>query len=154
MSNGLTRTKKVAISASVVLGSLGIGGASFALLSGGNASAASSTSTNAPATPNTAKVHKIRQYLRRHAVHSTVTVKTKDGYETINLARGTISAISSGSITVQSADGTLLTATIDTQTKFHNTTEQQLTTGEKVGLVAYGSVARLINVPKAAPTSS
>ena len=44
MRNGMsTRAKKVAIGASVVLGSLGIGGAGFALLGAGTASAATTT---------------------------------------------------------------------------------------------------------------
>jgi hypothetical protein len=153
MRNGLSRTKKVVISTSAVLGSLGIGGAGVALLSGGSASAASTTQS-APGPSGATKGQKIRQFLRRHTVHSTVTVQTKDGYETIDIARGTISAISSGSITVTSSDGTSLTATIDTQTKFHNTTQSQLSTGENVGVIAYSGVARVVNVPKSSSTSS
>jgi hypothetical protein len=141
------------ISTSVVLGSLGIGGGGVALLSGGDASAASTTQTSAPATSGATKAQKIRQFLRRHTVHSTVTVQTKDGYETIDIARGTIGAISSGSITVASSDGTSLTATIDAQTKFHNATQGQLSIGEKVGVIAYGGVARVVNVLKSSSTS-
>ena len=44
MRNGLTsKTKKVAVGATVVLGSFGIGGAGLALLNGGTASAATAT---------------------------------------------------------------------------------------------------------------
>jgi hypothetical protein len=153
MRNGLSRTNKVALGASVVLGSLGIGGTGLALLSGGSASAAS-TPTSAPAQPSTAEGKKLLQFVRRHTVHATVTVKTKNGYETIDIARGTVGAISSGSITVDSPDGTSLTATINAQTKFHNTTEQQLASGAKVGVISYDGDARVVNAPKAAPASS
>jgi hypothetical protein len=153
MGNGLSsKSKKTAIGASVVLGSFGIGGAGFALLSGGTASATAAPST-ATASPNT-KGQAVRKFLRRHTVDATVTVKTKNGYETLNLARGTVGAISissitsTGSITVNSPDGTSLTAKINAQTKFHNTTEQQLATGDKVGVLAYEGVAKWVNTPK------
>ena len=152
MGNGLSsKSKKTAIGASVVLGSFGIGGAGFALLSGGTASATAAPST-ATASPNT-KGQAVRKFLRRHTVDATVTVKTKNGYETLSLARGTVGAISistgsTGSITVNSPDGTSLTARINAQTKFHNTTEQQLATGDKVGVLAYEGVAKWVNTPK------
>jgi maltose-binding protein MalE len=148
MRNGFSsRAKKTAIGASVVLGSLGIGGASFALLDGGNASATgtpAATSTQ----PNATKGQKVGQFLRRHTVESTITVKTKNGYETYNLIRGTVGAISPTSITVNSPEGTSLTATINSSTKFHNTTDAQLATGDKVGVLAEAGVARWVNAPK------
>lgn len=148
MRNGFgSRAKKTAIGASVVLGSFGIGGAGFALLDGGTASA-----TGTPAAPTThpgaTKAKKVGQFLRRHTVESTITVKTKNGYETYNLIRGTVGAISPTSITVTSPDGTSLTATINSSTKFHNTTDAQLGTGDKVGVLAEARVARWVNAPK------
>lgn len=145
MKNGWsTKAKKTAIGASVVLGSFGIGGAGFALLDGGSVSAATTPSTATPA----AKVQALRKFVRRHTVDATITVKTKNGYETYNLARGTVASISSSSITVDSPDGTTLTATIGAQTKFHNTTDAQLATGDKVGLLAHNGGAVWVNTPK------
>ena len=43
---------------------------------------------------------------------------------------------------------TTLTATINAQTKFHNTTEALLPVGAKVGVVAEQGVAKLVNTPK------
>jgi len=147
----LSATKKAAIGASVVLGSLGIGGASAALLGAGSASAATNPpSTGTPSSQGT----KAQHFLRRHSVDGTITVKTKNGFETLNFARGTVGAISSSSITVNSPDGTSLTATIDAQTKFHNTTDAQLAQGDKVGVLAYQGVARVVNAPKAGTPSS
>jgi hypothetical protein len=142
MRNGFSsRAKNTAIGASAVLGSLGIGGASFALLDGGNASATGTpAATSTP--PNATKGHKVGQFLRRH------TVESKNGYETYNLIRGTVGAISPTSITVNSPDGTSLTATINSSTKFHNTTDAQLATGDKVGVLAEAGVARWVNAPK------
>jgi hypothetical protein len=148
MRNGFgSRTKKTAIGASVVLGSLGIGGAGFALLDGGNASATGTPAATTTA-PNATKGHKVGQFLRRHTVESTITVKTKNGYETYNLIRGTVGATSPTSITVNSPDGTSLTATINSSTKFHNTTDAQLAKGDKVAVLAEAGVARWVNAPK------
>ena len=63
---------------------------------------------------------------------------------------GTISATS---INVDSPNGTTLTAAINAQTKFHNTTEAQLAPGDKVGLLAYEGVAKLVNAPKTTSSS-
>jgi hypothetical protein len=153
MRNGLSsKTKKVAVGATVVLGSFGIGGAGLALLNVGTASAAAAPST-ATAHPNATKAQAFRKFLRTHAVDSTVTVKTKNGYETITLVRGTVGAISSTSITVNSLDGKPVTSKIDSTTKFHNTTEQQLASGDKVGVLAYDGVARWVNTPKTTTSS-
>ena len=151
MRNGMsTKAKRVAIGASVVLGSLGIGGAGFALLSGGTAAA----TTTPSASSNTAKGQDLRKFVRRHTVDATITVKTKNGYETFDVARGTVGSIAGTSITVDSPNGTTLTAAINTQTKFHNTTEAQLATGDKVGVLAYDGVAKLVNAPKTTSSSS
>jgi hypothetical protein len=143
-----SKVKKVAIGASVVLGSLGIGGAGFALVGAGTASAATTSSTGT-AKPDATKGQDLRTFLRRHTVDATVTVKTKKGLETISLVRGTVGAISTGSITVDPMGGSPLTASITDQTKFHNTTDAQLATGDKVGVLVYDGVARWVNTPKA-----
>jgi len=152
MRRTLSRTKRTAIGAGAVLGSLGLGGAGFALVSGGNAGAASSTASSPAPGSTTAKGH--THMLLRRAVNATVTIKTKDGYETLELARGTVTSISSSSITVQSPNGTSMTATINSSTRFHNTTEQQLANGDKVGVLSYEGVARWVNAPKSSTSGS
>jgi len=153
MSSTMSKARKAAIGTGLVLGSLGVGGGTAALLSGASASAATSPPSTATPKAGAATGQKIRRYLRRHTVDATITVKTKNGYETLNLARGTVGAISSTSITVNSPDGTSLTASINAQTKFHNTSVGQLSTGDKVGVLASAGVAKVINAPKL-PTSS
>jgi hypothetical protein len=149
----MKRTKRAVVGAGLALGTLGIGGGA-ALVGSSTATAATTTPATAGAQANATRAQKVHKFLRRHTVHSTITVKTKSGYETIDLARGSITAISSGSITVQSADGTSLTATINDKTKFHNTTEQQLADGDKVGVLAYDGVARWVNAPKTSSSST
>jgi hypothetical protein len=153
MHTKVSRFKKIAIGGAAVLGSVGLGGAGFAVLSGGGASAATSTSSSASSSATT-KAQKVHRFLRRHTVDATITVKTKDGYETLDLARGTVGSISPTSITVNSPDGTSLTASITSATKFHNTSESQLGQGDKVGVLAYEGVARWVNAPKSSSTSA
>ncbi len=154
MHTKVSRFKKIAVSGAAVLGSVGLGGAGFAVLSGGGASAATSASSPASTSPATTKAQKVHRFLRRHTVDATITVKTKDGYETLDLARGTVGSISPTSITVNSPNGTSLTASITSVTKFHNTSESQLGQGDKVGVLAYEGVARWVNAPKSSSTSA
>lgn len=155
MSSRLSRTKKTLVGTSVALASFGIGGATFALVNGGGAQAAGTTPTTANTShPNLTEAQKVRMFLRHHTVHSTLTVQTKSGFETVNLIRGTVTAYGGGSITVQAVDNSSVTATIGSQTKFHNTTEQTLGTGQKVAMVAVGSDARLIIAPASPSTAS
>jgi len=154
MSNTISKAKKAVIGTGLVLGSLGLGGTTAALLGGASASAATSPSSTATPSASAATGRKLHRFLRRHTVDATITVKTKNGYETLNLARGTVGAISSTSITVNSPDGTSLTAAINAQTKFHNTSVGQLNPGDKVGVLASAGVAKVINAPKLPSSSS
>ncbi|MGH9046981.1 MAG: hypothetical protein ACRDVW_06670 [Acidimicrobiales bacterium] len=152
MTTRITRVKKAAIGLSVALGSVGIAGAGFAVTNGASASAA--TKQSASASHNPTKAQQVRRLLLRHTVDATITVKTKSGYETLDLARGTVGSISSTSITVDSPNGSTLTASITQDTKFHNTTEGALANGSKVGVLSYEGVARQINAPKTAANPS
>jgi hypothetical protein len=143
-----SKAKKTVVGASVVLGSLGIGAGSVAWLNAGSASAATTTS---PST-NTKAGHLGLGLLRR-SVDGTISVKTKTGYVTAHFARGTVGAISSTSITVNSPDNTSLTGTINGTTKYHGTAAGQITQNEKAGLVVVNGVARLIAVPSSSSSS-
>ncbi|HEY2675218.1 MAG TPA: hypothetical protein VGJ07_33220 [Rugosimonospora sp.] len=54
----------------------------------------------------------IRRALARNVEHGEVVVKTKDGDKTLDVQRGTVSAINSTTVTVKSSDGFTLTWTI------------------------------------------
>jgi hypothetical protein len=153
MSSKLGRTKKTLIGASVALGSFGIGGAAFAVVNGGTAQAAGASSTAGTTNPH-ATALQIRKFLLRHTVHATLTERTKSGFETVNLIRGTVSTYAGGSITVTAADNSSVTATITAQTKFRNTSAGTLGTNQKVAMVAIGSDARLIVAPKSSSSTA
>ncbi len=152
MHTRLSKTKKAVVGASVVLGSMGIGGASFALVNGGGAGAATS-SPQTSTTHNPPKGRMIGRFLLRHTVDATLILHTKNGYQTLSAARGTVT-VNGSQITVTPPEGSPLTATITSTTKFHNTSQQQLTTGDKVAVVALGGNALVVAGPhQTAPTS-
>lgn len=55
--------------------------------------------------------------LLRRAAHGSAVVKTKKGYETIDFIRGSVTAVSAGSISVQAGDKTTETFTVTKTTK-------------------------------------
>lgn len=132
MHTKLSRTKKVVVGTGVVLSSMGIGAAGFALSSGGSAGAASTPS--ASTTQNRTRAPMFVRFLRSHAVDATVTLKTKSGFETLSLARGTVTAYANGQITVTPPAGSAVQGTVTSTTKFHNTSAQTLATGDRVAI--------------------
>ncbi len=112
-----------------------------------------------PAPSASAAKHPRRMLLRRELAgrveHGEVVVKTKTGDETIDVQRGTVTAISSTSVTVKSSDGFTLTWTLGTPIRvIENRTSVQpsaVTTGLEVGVAGVKSggtvTARLILIP-------
>ena len=97
-----------------------------------------------------------RATIAKHVEHGSVTISTKNGDETIDVQRGTITAISSTSMTVKSADGFTLTWTFGDKMRVleDRSTIQptDVTAGETVGVAGEktGSTetARLVVIPK------
>jgi hypothetical protein len=52
-----------------------------------------------------------RRFLRKNTLHGEVVVKTKDGVKTVDVQRGTVTAIDARTVTVKSTDGFTLTWT-------------------------------------------
>jgi hypothetical protein len=63
--------------------------------------------------PQTRAEHRraIRRYLRKNTLHGEVAVQGKDGIKTVVVQRGTITAVTSTSVSVKSTDGFALTWT-------------------------------------------
>ena len=153
-----------------------IGAVTVALLGGGAAAAyaagpggstspsptsSSSVSPATPLPPRTGahpKAGFIRQEMRR-TVHATwVTRGQKGQFVTHDAIRGTVTAVSSQSISVQAADGTAETFTVATTTKVRevklgskptDATISQVAVGDRVLVVGAGTpdpTARLIRV--------
>jgi hypothetical protein len=57
----------------------------------------------------------IRRYLRKNTLHGEVAVQTRNGTRTIVVQRGSVTAVSGGSVTVKSTDGYTLTWTMATK---------------------------------------
>lgn len=97
-----------------------------------------------------------RATIAKHVEHGSVTVQTRNGNETIDVQRGTITAISSTTMTVKSADGFTLTWTFgDKMRVLENRSTIQPTdvkAGETVGVAGEknGSTetARLVVIPR------
>jgi hypothetical protein len=112
------------------------------------------------ATPDKRGRHPRRPWLRRglgrNVEHGEVVVDTKDGTKTIDVQRGTITAISSTTVTVKSKDGFTLTWTLGSsklRVIEHRSTVQpsELTAGKVIGIAGTRSgdtvTALLIVIP-------
>ena len=101
-----------------------------------------------------------RATMAKHVEHGSVTVQTRNGDVTIDVQRGTITAISSTSMTVKSADGFTLTWTFgDKMRVLENRSTIQPTdvkVGETVGVAGEKSgsteTARLVVIPRQGAT--
>ncbi|MEN3309870.1 MAG: hypothetical protein V7603_6072 [Micromonosporaceae bacterium] len=99
----------------------------------------------------------LRRALRGNVEHGEVVVKTKDGEKTVDIQRGTVTAINATTVTVRSADGFTLTWTFGHPIHVieHRTSVQpsNVTVGEEIGVAGTknGSTptAQLILIPKA-----
>ena len=78
---------------------------------------AASSSSAAPSSHAQAKNGKGKHSPLRRAAHAKITVKTKKGYVTRDLINGTVTAVSSTSITVQAGDKTTETFVVGKTTK-------------------------------------
>jgi hypothetical protein len=97
-----------------------------------------------------------RVFLGKHVMHGEAVVETGNGTKTVDVQRGTVTAIDDKTVTVKSADGFTLTWTFGTPIHVveHRTTVQPsaIKVGTEIGLagVKEGSTvtARLIVIPR------
>ena len=109
----------------VLAGVLAVGaaGAALAAESGRNAATTATSSTTVAAQGQgrhlgtLARLGRLVPRLRR-AVHAEVTLRTKDGFQTAVYARGGVSAVSAGSVTITSPDNVATTFTLTGDTKY------------------------------------
>ena len=101
-----------------------VGGATAAVILGAGTAALATTGTTSgtpsPSTSSTsthAKTGKGKHSPLRRAAHAEITVKTKKGYVTRDLIRGTVTAVSATSITVQAGDKVTETFVVGKDTK-------------------------------------
>jgi hypothetical protein len=90
--------------------------------------------------------------LMRRSVQDQFTVKGKNNtWVTVNIDRGTVSSISSTSITVSIPDGKTVTAPITSTTKFVGIKEASIVSGDRVIVVEKNNSAVLIGTMKPKP---
>ncbi|MCL4552587.1 MAG: hypothetical protein M1305_03395 [Candidatus Marsarchaeota archaeon] len=162
--------KRLLLGSTGLAAAVAVGVGAIALTSGG-ASLASATvptsnvaSTSSAAVPNTttkpaSRLH-WRMGRRGGAVYSETVIKQKSGgYKTIIEVRGSLTAISSSSISITRPDtGTIITAAITSTTRFGNTTAAALAsdlssdTAVTVRLVETANNAVSVSVPPLAGT--
>lgn len=89
------------------------GGVAYGAATGASAAAPQASGQHAQARPNG---HGHRPLLRR-AVHGTVTVRTRKGFRTITVQRGTVTSASATRLTVTSPDKVTRTYTMNGDTR-------------------------------------
>jgi hypothetical protein len=114
-----------------------------------------SASASAAAKPHKARRPALRRQLAQHVEHGEVVVQTKEGDKTVDVQRGTVTAITGSSVTVKSADGFTQTWAFGSPLRVveHRTTVQpsEVKAGIQIGVagVKNGSTvtANLIVIP-------
>ena len=120
----IRRTKITLLVGGAVLAIAGVG-TGLALAQGGNPSPPPAPpSSTAPAPPGMHHGrgphwdgHRGPGGLLARIQHGEATVSTNSGYQIIDIQRGTVDSVSSGQLTVRSADGFSATYTVDSSTK-------------------------------------
>ncbi len=88
--------------------------------------------------------------LARRVVHAELVVRARGGtFKTLDIDRGTISAVSSRSLTVTRPDGAKVTEATDSTTRFGGRPEGQLQVGGKVLVISSGGKAIAVRSPGA-----
>lgn len=73
--------------------------------------------------------------LLRRTVHADLVVRTKSGFETVDVDRGKVTAVSASSITIARPDGVSVSAGITSTTKFRGLTQAQVAAGDPAAVV-------------------
>jgi hypothetical protein len=92
--------------------------------------------------------------LLQRAEHAELIVRTKTGFQTIDIDRGTIASISASSISLTRPDGVVVTATISSTTKFAGLTQAQVAAGDKAVVIQSSGTAISIRSRTATSSSS
>jgi hypothetical protein len=126
---------------------LGAGGAVAWAQTGGDGGSPSTTApAAAPSKPAGVPVKALRPLARR-AVHGDVVVKAKDGsFVTVTFDRGTVTAASDTSVTLQRPDTNQpVTLTVDANTKVHGVASASaLQTGKQAVVISHAGTATQI----------
>ncbi len=132
-------------------------GATAALVLGVAAIPAGAASSTSGASQNSSAVHAARRSILARTEHAELIVRTKTGFKTIDLDRGKVTAVSSSSISVTRPDGVVVTATINSSTKFRGLPQSQVVDGDRALVTQSSGIAisvRSRTAAVASPTTS
>ena len=108
--------RKVLAAGATAAAIVGAGGTAFAL-TGSNGSGDATTTSSVASAKAPAAHPRGKARLFKHLSHGQFVTHTKKGFVTHEVIRGTVTAVSPTSITVQAADRTSLTFVVDDKTK-------------------------------------
>ena len=148
--------RSLAIGGAAAVVAVGVGGGVAYAASGDSSSQAAAAPAQAnfasvqqaadtgKAAPHTKPLRKpLRRVLARRVVHGQFTVKTKDGFRTVQVQQGTVAAVSATSITLVSADHYRHTYTIGSHTRVRFDGEKSA-----ASKLVTGHHARVITAPR------
>jgi len=129
----LFRNRAVALAGGLTVLALAAGGVAYATQpSASSPSSAATVAKTATVRHDLSLGRRPLLRLLRHTVHAQLIVRTKHGYETVILDRGTLESVSATSITIHRPDGPMVTESISASTRFRGLPESKLAKGDRV----------------------
>jgi hypothetical protein len=140
--------RKVLVAGATAAAIVGAGGTALALT--GSSSTGTATTNTAAAAATSNDLPRPRARLFKHLSHGQFVTHNKNGFVTHDVIRGTVTAVSPTSISVQAADRTSLTFVVDDRTKVrirrdgHGAASSigQVTKGDQVLVAGTGTSTR------------
>jgi hypothetical protein len=120
----MLRTIVIGTVGAAVVGGTGAGALALSDSPVASTPASSSSATGAHAHP------RLWRAIAKRAVHGSVVLRDRDGhFVTVDFGRGTVTSVSATSLSVKTADGTPLTFTLDSGTKYRERSNGKGTAG-------------------------
>jgi hypothetical protein len=138
----VSRSVMAAVAGAAVLAAGGAATAAVADSGTGGApvTAAPATAATASAAAASPAAHTFRERRNARAIHGEFVVRTADGYRTVDVQRGRVTAVSGSSLTVRSDDGFTGSYSVTGDTVVHHGKEKvdisTVKVGDKVRVVA------------------
>ena len=119
------------------------------------ATSAATLSTQAPLRGMRQDVRHHLRFLLRHTIHADLIVRTKSGFRTLEIDRGKLTTVSSGTIQITRPDHVAVSAAITSSTRFFGLQESQLAKGDRVIVIQSGGDALDIGaLPPRSPSAT
>jgi hypothetical protein len=127
----MSRSVRVAAVAGAAV--LAAGGAATVAVADSGTAGTPATATTASAAAASPAAHPARDRRIARAIHGEFVVRTANGYRTLDVQRGTVTAVSGSSLTVRSDDGFIGSYSVNGDTVVHHGREKVAISTVKVG---------------------